>query len=170
MHTSNKTNIVLIGMPGSGKSTVGPLLARETNKSFLDTDALIEAQQQCSLQDIVDKRGYLALRTIESQCLLKLSVVNTVVATGGSVVYGEDAMRHLGNHGTIVFLRVELETVKQRITNYGSRGLAKAENQTLGELYDERLSLYTKFATVELHCDSLQPEVVSRQIARLLTD
>lgn len=135
-------------MPGSGKSTVGVQLAKELGMSFVDTDILIQEQQQRCLQDIVNSEGYLKLRQIEEDVLLGIDYQHTVIATGGSAVYSEKAINHLKNNGLIVFLEVSLTTIQQRITNEGTRGIAKPEGHTLDDVYQERQPLYTRYADV----------------------
>jgi shikimate kinase len=132
------SNIVLIGMPGSGKSTVGVLLAKQTGKAFVDTDLLIQSRTGGTLQDIVNRDGYLELRRIEEQVLLGLDLSDHVIATGGSAVYSEAAMGHLQAGGTVVFLRVSLATLRQRVGDYETRGLAKRPDQTIEDLFAER--------------------------------
>ena len=151
-------NIILVGMPGSGKSTLGVLLASALSYRFLDTDALIEQRQGRTLQDIVDREGYLTLRKIEEELLLSLRLERHVVATGGSAVYSSRAMAHLKENGVIVFLHVELESLKKRIHNFGQRGIAKGPDQTFEALFQERFPLYQKVA--DLTCDNtrLSPE------------
>ncbi len=150
--TQNNRNIILIGMPGSGKSTIGVILAKLLSMSFIDTDVLIQAQEGRSLQDIVDKQGYLALRAIEEKVILGLVCNNHVIATGGSAVYSEQAMTHLKKNGVVVFLNVCLETIKERIHDIGTRGLAKRPDQSLDDLFAERSALYRKYADVTIDC------------------
>ncbi len=147
-------------MPGSGKSTVGVLLAKRTGRSFVDTDVLIQAATGRSLQEIVDRDGYLELRRIEEEMLLGLDLRGHVIATGGSAVYSETAMRHLGAGGTVVLLRTGLATLRERVTDYESRGLAKRPDQTLEDLFAERSILYEKFADTAVDCDGLCHEKV----------
>jgi shikimate kinase len=120
-----KSNVVLVGMPGSGKSTVGVILAKLMSYGFLDTDLLIQSSQKCSLQDIVDRDGHLALRDIEEDALLSLDIHNHVIATGGSAVYSASAMAHLASIGTVIFLEIDLGSLEKRVHNFGTRGLAK---------------------------------------------
>ena len=145
--------VVLIGMPGAGKSTLGAALAARRGLSFVDTDALIEQREKQSLQEIVNQRGYLQLREIEERILLSLDCHNDVVAAGGSAVYSAKAMAHLAQLGTIVYLQVSLETLQQRIDNYESRGLARSPGQSLADLYAERSPLYARYATTIINCD-----------------
>jgi shikimate kinase len=158
------SNLVLIGMPGSGKSTVGVILAKKTSRDFVDTDLLIQRSQKRKLQDIVDHDGYAALRNIEERILLDLCVHNHVIATGGSVVYSDQAMAHLRSDGLVIFLDVDLATLESRISDFSTRGLAKRPEQSLPELFDERFGLYTKHADITIKCENLTQEEVCERI------
>jgi shikimate kinase len=142
----HKTNIILIGMPGSGKSTVGVILAKMLAKSYLDTDILIQNLQKRTLQDIVNSDGHMVLRKIEEQALLGISCRDHVIATGGSAIYSEPAINQLKQHGIIVFLHADLPTLKTRVANYETRGIAKRPGQSFEDLFKERLTLYEKYA------------------------
>lgn len=144
----DRRNIVLIGMPGSGKSTVGVLLAKQTGLSFVDTDLLIQARTGRTLQEIVDQDGYLALRAIEEQVLLGLDVTRHIISTGGSAVYSEAGMTHLRTNADVVFLNIPLALVRERIGDYGTRGIARRPDQSLEDLFEERQSLYLKHADI----------------------
>ena len=163
------SNIVLIGMPGSGKSLVGVILARLKSLNFVDTDVLIQLSQGQSLQDIVDTAGYMALRKIEDKELLNLNVHNHVIATGGSAVYSHSAMKHLKSDGIIVFLNVDLPTLEARVCDFDNRGLAKRPDQDIADLFDERFSLYMKYADVTIDCLDATPEEVCEKIITELT-
>ncbi|MGE5807798.1 MAG: shikimate kinase, partial [Nitrospirota bacterium] len=126
-----QSNIILIGMPGSGKSTVGVILAKLLSMGFIDTDVMIQTEKGRTLQDIVDHDGYLVLRRIEEEVLRKLDCRNHVIATGGSAVYSRKAMGHLKENGTAVFLNVDLGTLKARVHDYDTRGLAKRPDQSV---------------------------------------
>ncbi|HET8700597.1 MAG TPA: shikimate kinase, partial [Nitrococcus sp.] len=128
-----RDNVVLIGMPGAGKSTIGVLLAKQLAKNFIDTDVLIQSAEGRTLQDIVDNEGHLALRAIEERELTRLGLCNHVIATGGSAAYSERAMAALRRNGIIVYLKVAYPTLARRVTNLGSRGIAKAPHQTLAD-------------------------------------
>jgi shikimate kinase len=141
-------NIILIGMPGSGKSTIGVQLAKHLGLSFIDTDLLIQAHQQQKLQDILNSQGYQVLRDIEQQELLKLKLNNDLVSTGGSAVYSDAGMQHLKKQGLIVYLYVDFAEIERRIDNEDSRGIARPEGQTLEDVYNERTPLYEKYADV----------------------
>jgi shikimate kinase len=158
------SNLVLIGMPGSGKSTVGVILAKKTSRDFVDTDLLIQTSQGRNLQDIVDHDGYVALRHIEERVLLDLSVRNHVIATGGSAVYSDQAMAHLKSEGLAIFLDVDLATLESRIPDFSTRGLAKRPDQSLSELFKERFGLYARYADITIKCDKLTHEEVCARI------
>lgn len=158
------SNIVLIGMPGAGKSTIGVLLAKQTALGFVDTDLLIQSAAGRSLQAIVDREGYLALRQLEEQVLLGLSVNKHVIATGGSAVYSERAMAHLKTNGLVIYLDVDLATLSARIDNLGTRGLAKRLDQTLADLLHERTALYQRYADLTIPCTDLSHEQVCERI------
>lgn len=161
-------NIVLIGMPGAGKSTVGVILAKQTARAFVDTDLLIQTTEHRSLQCIVDAEGPFALRRIEERVLLGLDCRDHVVATGGSAVYSRPAMAHLRAGGVIVFLDVDLPTLSDRVRDFDTRGLAKRPDQSLADLFEERQALYRESADVVVECRGLSQEQVCAAIrARL---
>jgi shikimate kinase len=162
----DKSNIVLIGMPGAGKSTVGVILAKLTSRDFMDTDVLIQISQGRLLQTIVDTEGYLALRRIEEDILLGLHCYHHVIATGGSAVYSSVAMEHLKSNGIVVFLDVDLSTLESRVRDFDTRGLAKRPDQSLSELFKERIILYRKYADVTIDCANLSQEEVCAQIIK----
>ena len=159
------SNVVLIGMPGSGKSTVGVILAKQTRRDFVDTDVMIQTLQERTLQDIVDREGPMALRSIEEGVLLGLSLRNHVIATGGSAVYSDRAMNHLRSDGIVVFLDADLPTLEARVQDFGTRGLAKRPGQSFVELYEERLPLYRKHAEITVKCGVLTHEEVAAKVA-----
>ena len=158
-----KSNITLIGMPGAGKSTVGIILAKVLSYGFIDTDVLIQSRRKKSLQKIMDESGYLNLRRIESSEILKINVKNHVIATGGSAVYSHDAMMHLQDISTVVFLEVDYVTLKKRIHNFAERGIAKADGQSFRELFYERRPLYERYARITIGAgDPGQGEIAER--------
>jgi shikimate kinase len=137
-------------MPGSGKSTIGVQLAKHFGLNFIDSDLLIQAHQGQKLQDILNEQGYLALRKIEEEELLKIGLNHDLLATGGSAVYSEAAMMYLKKQGLIVYLSVSFEEIIKRIDNENSRGIARPENQSLADVYDERRPLYERYADITI--------------------
>lgn len=166
--TPTKSNIVLIGMPGSGKSTVGIILAKRIAHDFVDTDVLIQSAEGRSLQDILDTDGYLALREIEARVLQNLDLHNHVISTGGSAVYSEAAMRHLRNNAVVVYLDVSLDALRKRITNYETRGIAKRPEQSFENLFAERTQLYRRYADITVPGDGLTQDGVCERIVEEL--
>jgi len=162
--TPDKTNIILVGMPGSGKSTVGVILAKLLSRNFIDTDILIQTSEQRALQDIVDTQGYMALRRIEECILLSLDCKAHVIATGGSAVYSESGMERLHAKGFIVYLQVDLPTLESRVRDFTTRGLAKRPDQTFADLFQERTSLYSRYADLTIGCIGLTHEEVCARI------
>jgi shikimate kinase len=157
-------NIILTGMPGAGKSTVGVLLAKALKMPFTDTDLLIQQRENCYLQEIINTRGIHEFIKIEENIILGLDVKGHVIATGGSAVYSEAAMRHLKLDGVVVFLNTKVYQLERRLQNAGSRGIAMKEGQTLSALYRERLPLYKKYADLEIDCSKKHIEVIVTEI------
>ena len=155
-------------MPGAGKSTIGVLLAKELGLNFVDTDVVIQVQQHETLQAILEREGYLRLREIEESTILAQNVSESVVATGGSAVYGNDAMAYLKSAARIVFIDVPLEVLERRITNYGSRGIARAPGQSFDTLFAERKHLYQSYADVTVQGGELSPGELVDRIIELL--
>ncbi len=145
---NKKTNIVLIGMPGSGKSTVGVLVAKALGMSFVDTDLELMRRTDRKLQEMLDEDGLESFLDEEETTILALDVSHTVIATGGSVVLKPAAVKCLQENGILVFLDVSMEELKKRITNIKSRGIAFAKGQDLTDIYEERVPLYRKYADV----------------------
>ena len=160
-----KSNITLIGMPGAGKSTVGIILAKNLGLGFIDTDVLIQINRQKTLQQIMDESGHSRLRAIEEEEILKINLENHVIATGGSAAYSEKAMTHLLGISTVVFLEVRYEEITQRIHDFGTRGIAKSQEQTFKDLYEERQALYKKYAETTIDSNDLNQEELAVQIA-----
>ena len=147
-------SIILVGMPGAGKSTLGIQLAKKLALNFVDTDLLIQLQAGCPLQHILDEQGYQALRDVEEKVLLDNKFPGFVVSTGGSAVYSDKGMQHLKQYGPVVFLDVPLDELRKRIDDYETRGIAKRPDQTFNELFEERLALYKQYADITIDCDS----------------
>jgi shikimate kinase len=151
------TSVILTGMPGSGKSTLGVLLAKELRLDFIDTDILIQTREQKTLQEIIDTHDYLELRRIEELVLLENDFMGMVVATGGSAVYSEKGMLHLKKLGRVVYLSCSLSQLQKRIHNYETRGIAMLPGQSLQSLFAERRVLYERYADLVIDTDNLTP-------------
>ena len=147
-----KSNIVLIGMPGAGKSTVGVVLAKTAALEFVDTDLLIQNQTGKKLQEIIDSDGIDAFLKIEGEVISKIHCKNSVIATGGSAVFSESAMDNLSRDGVIIYLDVPLNEIKHRVDNITTRGIAMKSGETLETVYNERLPLYRKYADITVNC------------------
>lgn len=154
-------NIILIGMPASGKSTVGVVVAKRLGYEFVDTDLLIQKQEKRLLKEIIAEEGNEGFLVIENQVNRDLEVENAVISPGGSVVYCEEAMKHFQEIGTIVYLKATFEEINRRISNAKNRGVVLKEGQTLKDLYDERVKLFEKYAdlTVEEAGDGLEETI-----------
>ncbi len=159
-----KSNIVLTGMPGAGKSTVGVLLAKAVKKPFIDTDLLIQQQENRYLQEIINHDGLDAFKKIEEQVLLGINTENHIIATGGSVVYSEAAMEHLKRNGIVVYLELKPYQLKRRVNNISTRGIALQNGQTLYGLYKERTPLYRKYADITIDCSHKHIEAIVEEI------
>lgn len=146
---SNK-NIVLIGMPGVGKSTLGVILAKILGYEFVDSDLVIQKQTGLLLREIIEKEGTDGFLRVEEDINCELNVERSVIATGGSIVYGDRAMKHLAENGVILYLELDLETLESRLNNIKNRGVAVREGQTLKDLYEERCVLYEKYADITI--------------------
>ena len=141
-------NIVLIGMRGVGKSTVGVILAKELGYQFIDADLLIQKQEKRLLREIIAQEGVDGFIQIENQVNASIETDRTVIATGGSVVYGREAMEHLKKISTVVYLKLSYQALKKRLGNLKNRGVVLREGQTLRDLYEERVVLYEKYADI----------------------
>lgn len=146
-------NIILIGMPACGKSVTGVILAKSLKMNFIDADLLIQERAGKSLQDIINADGIETFKSIEEEVLNAINVKNTVIATGGSAVYYDSAMRHLKENGVVVYIEASLATIKKRLKNIRTRGVAMEKGQTIDSLYEMRVPLYEKYAdcTVRSH-------------------
>ena len=145
-------NIVLIGMPGAGKSTVGVVLAKRLGFRFVDSDLLIQEKHDRLLHELIEEYGVEGFWKIENDVNASLNQRKSVIATGGSVIYGNDAMEHLRAIGTVVYLQLPYEEVADRLGDLNARGVTLQEGQTLRDLYDERVPLYEKYAHRVIDC------------------
>ncbi|MBN2443347.1 MAG: shikimate kinase [Spirochaetales bacterium] len=162
-----KTNIVLTGMPGAGKSTLGVLLAKVLGFSFCDTDLIIQQREKSRLQSIIDTHGITYFLEKEKEIILSLDLQHHVIAPGGSVVYHEESMNHLKKTGHIIYLEVPPSELIKRITNITTRGIAMAKNQTFEDIYTERLPLYTLYAEKTILCKNKHIEEIIEEISLL---
>ncbi|MGI5894689.1 MAG: shikimate kinase [Candidatus Merdivicinus sp.] len=145
-------NLVLIGMPGCGKSTVGVILAKAMGIEFLDTDLVIQKRENALLQQILNNRGLDAFLDAEEAAVCSVNCTDTVIATGGSVIYREKAMTHLKTDGIILYLQLEYPEIIARLSNITTRGIALPAGKTMEDLYRERIPLYEKYADLTIHC------------------
>ena len=145
-----KSNIVLIGMPGSGKSTVGVLLAKRLGYSFVDVDLVIQEKEGKLLKEIIEEQGEGGFLEVEERVNAELEVTHTVIAPGGSVIYGRRAMEHLKSIGTVVYLKINCEELTRRLGNLKDRGVVLREGMTLKDLLEERIPYYERYADVTL--------------------
>lgn len=148
-------NIIFIGMPASGKSTIGVVVAKRLGYEFIDTDLLIQKQEKCLLKDIIEEKGIEGFLAIEDQVNADVNAEKTVISPGGSVVYCENAMKHYKEIGTIVYLQTSFETINRRIGDAEKRGVVLKEGQTLKDLYEERCVLFEKYADIIICEDGL---------------
>lgn len=146
-------NLILIGMPGCGKSTCGILAAKWLCMSFLDTDLLIQQNEGKKLQDIINEKGGEYFAKAEEDAIVTLYARSCVIATGGSVVYSEQAMEHLKENGKVVYLKISRRTMHRRIHNPRRRGILLEEGKTLDDMYFERAPIYEKYADAVVECD-----------------
>lgn len=163
-----KKNIVLIGMPASGKSTAGVILAKEMKYNFYDTDLLLQAETDMTLNEIIRERGLDGFLKLEDRLLSEINVTGCVIATGGSAVYGDNAMANLKKIGKVVYIKLRFEVIESRLKNIETRGVAMREGTTLRELYDERIGLYEKYADTVIEADGLNTEQTVQRIKESL--
>lgn len=147
-----QNNIILIGMPGSGKSTVGVLAAKLLGLDFIDCDLLIQKREGKRLHEIIEQKGIEYFEKVEEEVLSELKTQNTLIATGGSAVYSQRGMENLKNQGRVVYLNVDIKELKNRITNFSTRGIIMHSGTTLEDLCKERLPLYEKYADITVNC------------------
>ena len=163
-----KNNIVLIGMPGCGKSTIGVVLAKVLGYRFLDADLLIQEQEGRRLSQIIEEEGIQGFDRIENQVNASIQAERTVIATGGSVVYGREAMEHLGTIGTILYIKLPYEEIQKRLGDLNERGITIKDGQTLLDLYRERVPLYEKYAHLTVETDGLELRDSVKRIKEIL--
>ena len=163
-----KDNIILIGMPGAGKSTVGVVLAKRLGYAFVDSDLVIQDTYGKLLHELIDEYGVEGFWKLENDVNAALVRNKSVIATGGSAVYGKEAMEHLRRIGTVVYLKLSYEEIDDRLGDLNARGVTLMPGQTLKELYEERIPLYEKYAHITVECDDLKlREVVNAVSVRM---
>lgn len=163
-------NIVLIGMPGVGKSTIGVILAKIMSRNFIDTDVYIQAREGKALQEIIDKNGLKSFCRIEERHIVSLSCKGTVIATGGSVVYSNKAMNCLKTSGVIIHLYLPLDLLEKRLKDFTERGIVMRHGQNLSQLFNERMPLYRRYADKTIDCSGKNHEEVIAEILLGLKD
>ncbi len=151
-------NVTLIGMPGAGKSTVGVLLAKSMLMDFVDTDLLIQRKYGMSLCDFIEKYGEEEFKKAENDVIASLDCENTVIATGGSAVYGDEGMKHLSDISSIVYLKVPVESLEKRLSNIKTRGVVMKKGESVEELFERRSPLYNRYAEITVDCSLLKAE------------
>ena len=149
-------NIILIGMPGCGKSTVGVVLAKALGMDFIDSDLVIQKQTGKRLSQIIEECGDDGFREVENRINAALEAENSVIATGGSVIYGEEAMCHLKSIGTVVYLKLSCGAIEERLGDLHERGVTIQPGWTLRDLYNERVPLYEQWADLTVDCEQLR--------------
>lgn len=164
----NKSNLIFIGMPAVGKSTVGVVIAKRLGKKFIDTDLLIQEQEQKLLREIIAEIGDEGFLAIENQVNRDVDVTNAVISPGGSVVYCEEAMEHFKEIGTVIYLSASYRTIKRRIKNPQKRGVVLKEGQTLEDLYNERVQLFEKYADVTISEDGRSLEETIEDVLEIV--
>lgn len=157
-------NLVLIGMPACGKSTIGVILAKTVGMHFVDTDLLIQKKEGMILQDILDTRGAEKFLEIEEAVLCGVPDEDAVISTGGSAVYSDIAMLHLKQSGKVIYLSLPLEEIEARLKNIKTRGIAMGAGQTLADLYEKRIPLYEKYADITIKAAGLSVEECIEEI------
>lgn len=150
----NNKNIILVGMPGAGKSTLGVLLAKALGMDFLDSDIVIQQREKRLLQEIINEEGIDNFLLCEEKAILSIDCRNTVIATGGSAVYSQKAMEHLMKNGTVLYISLGYDEIKKRLTDISTRGVVLKAGYSLYDTFNERLPLYEKYANITLDCSN----------------
>ncbi len=163
---SSRDNIVLIGMPGSGKSTVGVVLAKKMGCHFVDCDLVIQEKYHKLLQELIEEYGVEGFWELENRVNVSLNLEGSVIATGGSAVYGKEAMEHLRTIGHVIYLKLPFEEVESRLGDLNARGVTLLPGQDLRALYEERVPLYEKYAHVTVDCEGKMLREIVMEIAK----
>ena len=157
-------NIILTGMPGAGKSTVGVILAKTLGMNFIDTDIVLQENSGRILQEIINTDGIEAFLKTEESCIVSLDCTNTIISTGGSVVFSDKSMNYLKKKGIIIYLYISYEELVQRIKNITTRGIVLPADQSLLDLYNQRLPLYEKYADRTIDCSDMDVEKIIEKV------
>ena len=157
-------NVILIGMPGSGKSTVGVVLAKKLGYRFIDSDLVIQEKYGKLLYQLIEERGEAGFLMLENEINASITAEGAVIATGGSAVYGKEAMRHFREIGQIVYLKLPFEGLEQRLGDLHERGVVLKKGYTLRDLYEERIPLYEKYADITIACEGKDIRSVMEEI------
>ncbi len=166
----DKRNIVLVGMPAVGKSTLGVLLAKNLRYNFIDTDISIQVENDATLEELIAAHGNAYLLGLEAKVLEGIEPARCVIATGGSAVYSENAMRHLATTGPVVYLRIDYDEVERRVGDLTKRGVIMPQGYTFRDLYDERCALYEQCANIVVDTTGLTVDESLDRVARAVTD
>lgn len=161
-----KDNIILIGMPGAGKSTVGIVLAKVMGYTFIDSDLVIQNEKKMLLHELIEKYGINGFNSIENEINAKINAHKSVIATGGSAVYGKEAMSHFKSIGTVVYLKLPYEEIKDRLGDLNKRGVSIKKGQTLTSLYNERIVLYEKYSDITIDCTNKKIGLIVEEIKK----
>ncbi|MDE7429759.1 MAG: shikimate kinase [Lachnospiraceae bacterium] len=161
-------NVILIGMPGAGKSTVGVVLAKKLGYAFVDADLVIQSREGKLLHEIISERGVEGFWKVEESVGESIEAHSTVIATGGSAVYGPKAMEHYKQIGTVIYLSLPLKGIRERLGDLDERGVTLREGQDLDGLYAERLPLYEKYADITVACEGMEIREIVERIAGML--
>ena len=161
-------NIILTGMPGVGKSTIGVVLAKHMGYGFLDSDLVIQEKEGKLLHEIIKEKGIDGFLNLENEINASIEVERTVIATGGSAVYGEQAMEHFASTGTVIYLSLPYDELEERLGDLSKRGVVLKPGQTLGELMEERKALYEKYGEIVIDCSGKQIREIVAEIAEKL--
>ncbi len=159
-------NITLIGMPGVGKSTIGVILAKVIGYKFIDADLVIQESEGKLLKEIIEEKGSDGFIEVENRINASIDVDHAIIATGGSAVYGKEAMAHFKSIGKVIYLKLDYDRIKRRLGNIKNRGVVMPEGYTLKKLYDERVKLYEHYADIVIDCNGLNIEQTVEKICQ----
>jgi len=162
-------NIILIGMPGCGKSTVGIILAKIIGYEFIDSDLIIQRERDMLLPELIERYGVDGFRQIENEINASITATKSVIATGGSVVYGDEAMAHYKEIGTVVYIKLPCDEIAERVGDLSQRGVAAHPSQTIVDIYNERAPLYERYADITVEAQGLRIDQTAKLIMKILT-